>query len=160
MEKEDFDYELQDDLFDQLAGEVQNTANRNSQASTYYQKTFAFNHLRRLVEEGDSKPDFVFNLVLNEKILSVKNEENPAKLILNLLNALFLWFDLGILDLHPIFTHFHDYVLVYLYLHLPVYLCEKITQLMLFGHKWLKKLEPLLYELLDPLKANPCDQQT
>ena len=152
LEKEDFDFELQDDLSEQFFIQINSESTGISLDSLDYQKTFVFNQLR--TKKSDSK--FSFDLILIKKILLAKNEENFAKLVLNLLNVLFLWFDLGILDLHPIFILAHDYLLIYLYLHWPIYLLTQITRFLLFCHRWLKKFEKPLYERLDSrIKISP-----
>ena len=134
LEKENFELEINDDLFDQFVSQVHNATSQDTMAYSDYQQTFFANHLIRTKVE--SKTDLAFSLAFIKKTLLARNDENFAKLVLNLLNVLFLWFDLGILDLHPIFMLSHDYLLVYLYLHLPVYLFTKITQFLLFSHRW------------------------
>ena len=139
--EEDFGYELRDDLFDQLFAKMKAETTRNLFDNSDYTQSFVFNQFKNV----SFPDDFTFNLGLIKKIQSAKNEENAAKLVLNLLNALFLWFDLGPLDLHPIFIFAHDYLLVYLYLHWPIYLLTQITRFVLFSHRWLKKFERPLY---------------
>ena len=131
LEEEDLGYELQDDLFDQYFSQVHRVSTPNLLDTSNFQQMFAFNQLKR-APHTDS--DLSFSLSLIKKTLSVKNE---AKFILGLLNVLF-WFDLGILDLHPVFIYCRDYLLF-----------GKITQILLFSRKWLKKLEPPLYEFLN-----------
>ena len=147
LEKENFGHEIHDDLFDQFVTQVHNATSQDTMAYSDYQQLFFANNLIRA--QINSNQDFAFSLVFIKKTLLAKNDENFAKLVLNLLNVLFLWFDLGILDLHPIFMLSHDYLLVYLYLHWPVYLLTKITQFMFFSHRWLKKFEQPLYQRLD-----------
>ena len=142
VEKEDFDFELRDDLFEQLSAQIETETTSNSLGSLDYQKTSVFNQLKEADDFPDS--DFFLSLSLIKKTQSAKNE---AKLILGLLNVLF-WFDLGILDLHPIFVYFYAYLLVWL----PIYLIDKITQFLIFSHRWLKKFEAPLYKRLDSRK--------
>ena len=149
IEKEDFDFELQDDLFEQLFAQIKTKAPRNLLDSSNYHQKSVFNQLKRVDYHSDS--DFTFSLTLIKKTQSSKNE---AKLILGLLNVLF-WFDLGILDLHPIFIYFYAYLLVWL----PTYLIEKITQFLVFIHRWLKKFEEPLYKRLDSRKQNSRQTQ-
>ena len=149
VKKRHFDCELEDGLFEQLFIKIKTETTRNSlDILDYYTQAFVFNNLKRVLY---SDSDFTFGLVFIKKTLSAKNED-LAKLVLNLLNVLFLWLDLGILDLHPIFMLFHHHILIYLYLHLPVYLFNKITQFLLFANKRLKKVKPLLYERLKARK--------
>ena len=171
VKKRDFDCEILDDLYEQLFVQIKNKTTYNLLDSLDYQQTFSFNQLKKFVysdsdfdyyDEGFDLFDpydpydsaFTFSLVLIKKTLSAKNEENFAKLVLNLLNVLFIWFDLGILDLHPIFMLTHDYLLVYLYLHWPRYLLEKFTQFLHFSYRWLKKFEQPLYGRIKPRKRN------
>ena len=150
VEKEDFDFELQDDILDQLFIRINQTETTSGWLDSLdYQKTFIFNELK---EADKPDTDLTLSLSLIKKTLSSKNEENLAKLLLNLLNVLFLWFDLGILDLHPIFILTHDYLLVYLYFHWPIYLLTKLTQFLFFISKWLKKFEKPLYKRLNARK--------
>ena len=150
VEKKDFVFELQDDLFEQLFIRINQTEMTSGWLDSLdYQQTSVFN---RLKEADKDDTDLILSLALVKKTLSAKNEENLAKLVLNLLNVLFLWFDLGILDLHPIFVLAHDYLLVYLYLHWPLYLLTKITQFLFFISKWLKKFEKPLYIRLNARK--------
>ena len=142
VEKGDFDFELRDDLFDQLFTKANTETAHNSMDDSDYYQTFVFNQLKQITY---SHSHFTSSLSLIKRTIYAKNEENLAKLVLNLLNALFLWFDLGILDLHPIFILSHDYLLVYLYLHWPVYLLTKITRFVFLSHRWLKKFERPLY---------------
>lgn len=146
LEEEHFGFELQDDLFEQFFSMVQNVTTHSLLDNSDDQQTFVFNHLRERVFSAES--DLIFSLDLIRKVLVAKNEENFAKLVLNLLNVLFLWFDLGILDLHPAFPFLRDYLLVWL----PLYLLGKFNQILRFCTKWLKKLKPHLYELVKPHK--------
>ena len=141
VEKEDFDFELRDDLLDQLFVKIKAETILNLLNNLDYQQTFMFNQLKR---DDYSSSHFTFSLSLIKKTQSAKNE---AKLILGLLNVLF-WFDLGILDMHPIFAYFHGYLLIWL----PIYLLNKLTQFLVFSHRWLKKFEQPLYKRLHSRK--------
>ena len=92
--------------------------------------------------------DFTFSLAFLQKIVFSTNEENLGMLVLSLLNVLFIWFDLALLDLYPISLLFcdnlypvilllHDHLLLPLYRHLPFSI-----------YKWLKKFAFPFYELL------------
>ena len=146
LEKEDFGLELDEDLFEQIF--LIRNQKRNKQAKWNYEKVLVDNQFRNNFFASDSESDFIFNLIFLKKIVFLTNEENFGMLILSLLNVLSLWFDLGVLDLHPFFPLFHDHVLVYLYLHLPVFLFHKITQFLIFSSNWLKKFKLPLYKRL------------
>ena len=140
IEKEDFGCDLQNDLFDQLSIQIKAETIHNVLDSNYSQ-IFVFNYLKEVI---DTNSDLTLSLALIKKTFFAKNDE-LAKFVLNLLNVLFIWYDLGPLDLHPIFILTHDYLLIYLYLHWPIYLLNKITQFVIFGRRWLKKFERPLY---------------
>ena len=131
LEEEEFGMEVNEDLFEQL---YYSSAQKNKNKGTNYQQQFVNNHLR---EDKQFDSDFSFSVAFLQKVVSSTNEENLGQLILGLLNVLFIWFDLGVLDLHPVFVHFHGNFLIYLYIRLPTFVC-----------RWLKKLKSLLYEPL------------
>lgn len=147
LEAPDFRFELQEDLFEQL-NSVE--LNRNKRTASNYQ-LLVNNHLKMVEKLG---AQFTYNLAFLQKIVLSTNEENIGMLLLGLLNVLCIWFDLGVLDIHPVFGLSHDYFLVYLYLHFPVFLFDKISQFLLFSSKWLRKFELPLYELIDCRKRN------
>ena len=136
VEEEAFGIEVEEDLFEQLYSAQKN---RNKRTDLNYQQLFVDNHFR---EEWafKSESSFAFKLVFLQKVVSSTNEENFGQLILSILNMLFIWFDLGVLDLHPLLVR------------LAVLLSNKITQFLLFACKCLRKLESPLYELLKPRK--------
>ena len=78
------------------------------------------------------------------------NEVNYATLTLALLNLLSLWLELSVLDLRPFLVRLHDHLLIYLYLHLPVFFLRRLTKSLLFSCKWLKKLKHSLYDRIEP----------
>lgn len=144
LEKDDFEYELEDDLFDQFLNQVQNMNSYNLLDNLDYSQTSTFN----LLKGERAGPHFTFSLDFIKKTLSVKND---ATLILGLLNVPF-WFDLAILDLHLAFsyllTYFRDYILIWL----PLFLLVKFIQILSFCCKWLRIFEPLLYKNLKARK--------
>ena len=135
LEEEALDLVVDEHLFEQL---YSTQKNRNKHVDLNYQQLFVTNHLRGESNDGSGFWDshFILSLVFMQKIVSSTNEENIGKLMLSLLNVLFVWFDLGVLDLHPflgclqLFTHF----------------IGKINQLLLFTCNWLKKVERRLNE--------------
>ena len=132
LEEEAFDLEVNEDLFEQLYS-VQKQKNQ----PTNYQQMFVANHLRFEYREFSERTDFTFSLVFLQKIVHSTNEETFSKLILSLLNLLCLWFDLGVLDLHPLLVR----------LHLSVNFPDKIKRFLLFTCKWLKKIKRRLNEI-------------
>ena len=123
VQEKDFKFELQEDLFQQLHWTQRNQKPTNLN----YQQVFTTNHLRF----SQSESDFSYKLLFLQRIIFSTNEENFGKLILSLLNVLVIWFDLGVLDLHPAFPLFHNHLLVYLYLHLPVFLIDKMNKILI-----------------------------
>ena len=83
-----------------------------------------------------------FSLTLNflQNFVDSTNEDNFGKILLSLFNVLFIWFDLGVLDLHPFFVQFCS----------PLYLLGKINRILLFARNRLKKFKASLYEILIP----------
>ena len=141
VEEDNFDFELQDDLFEQFFTQIKK-ATSNPRDNLEYQQTFVFNQLKRFYfKDSYSDSHFTFRLSLIKKTIYAKNEAN---LILGLLNVLF-WFDVGILDLYPIFIYFYDYLLIWLPICILYYLLNQITRFVLFSHRWLKKFERPLY---------------
>ena len=92
-EKVNSNNEINDDLFEQYSSqEIKSSLNSN------IQKLFITTNVKQT--RNLNRTNFTFELnFLKNKIL-ITNEDNFTKLILNLLNALSLWFSLCILDLH------------------------------------------------------------
>lgn len=151
VKDEDFNFELQNDLFRQFDS-VQRLKKRKKLTDLSYKQLIVVNHLKQSNYFGQ---DFRLDLNPLQKIIFSTNRNNFGKLILGLLNMLFIWFDLGVLDMHPIFILSHDYFLVYLYCHLPIFFFIKFTQLLIFSHNLLKFFETPLYESLKPFIQKP-----
>ena len=137
LEEEAFDLEVNEDLFEQLY-----SIQKNQLINLSYQQMFVANHLRRefngLGAHAEvSVSDFTFSLVFLQKIVHSSNEETFSKLILSLLNLLFFWFDLGVLDLHLVLVRLHRY------LNFP----DKIKRFLLSTCKQLKKFKRRLNEI-------------
>ena len=149
VKRKGFGSELQEDLFQQLFS-ARKQKNQKQRTNLNYKEVFFSNHLKKDLLYQDSA--FTFSLVFLQKIVHSTNEINHATLIISLLNLFSIWLELGVLDLRPFLVRFHNYFLVYLYLHLPVYLFRKHIQYLFFCCKWLKKVEPKLYKRLDSRK--------
>ena len=127
LEEEAFDLEVNEDLFKQLYS-VQKQKNQ----PTNYQQMFVSNHLKDEIKSlSADASDFTFSLVFLQKIVHSTNEETFSKLILNLLNVLCLWFDLGVPDLHMVLVRLHGHV------NFP----DKIKRFLRFTCKRLKKIK-------------------
>ena len=149
MKEKHFGLEVHEDLFEQLYSAQQ----KNKRTKLNNQKQFVVNRLRKSYYYAD----FSFNLIFLRKVVHSTNEVNYATLNISLLNLLSIWLELGVFDLRPFFVHFHDHLLVYLYLYLPVYLLRKILKGLLFCYKWLRKIEPGLFEHIDALQKEEED---
>ena len=134
LKEEAFGLEVDEDLFEQL---YYSSVQKGKKKQTNYQQLFVDNHLRMTSDRTLSKPEFIFNSVFLQKVVSSTNEDNLGQLILNLLNVLFIWFDLDVFDL-------------YAHLHLPLLFFNKINQFLLSSFRWLKKFESPLSEQLKP----------
>ena len=121
---------------------------RNKLINFNFRQIFVTNCLKTKPFESD----FNFNMVFMQKIVFSTNEENFGKLLISLFNVLSFWFDLGVLDLYPIFFYLLNYLIPYLCIHLPVYFFTKITKFLLFCHKRLKKFKSPLYKRLKARK--------
>ena len=124
VEENAFNDEINDDLFEQYY--LQESTPMDSDKIYYlekYQKLFAFNYQKE-EKFSESSPDLNYVAISLKRKATFTNEDNFAKLILNLLNALSLWFDLGVLDCH-----------VYIF---------KLRYIFLFLFTLLTKLENLL----------------
>lgn len=120
-----------DDLFDQFNRQAAADATSNMN----YERRYVINEMKK----GATFPnDFTFAFAWFLQVLIIKNEQNYAKLILALLNALSIWLDLGVLDLHPIASRF-----------VRVYVSPKLKQFFVRACRLLLKLERRLSERLD-----------
>lgn len=131
LREDDFGLELEEDLFEQFYSAEKRT-NQNRLVNSKFEQAFYDNHFRH----SQSGSDFVFNLVFLQMVVSSSNEENISKIVFGFLNVLFIWFDLGVLDMHPRFVH--DYLLVYLYRHLPGLIFKKLKKFKFFLLKFFR----------------------
>ena len=101
-ENEDLNKEIDNDnLFEQYYNEY----GHKSPFNLNFQKLFITTKLKQELRfQNFTEPDFEFKLNFKEDKILITNEDNFTKLILNLLNALSLWTDLCILNLH-IYAH-------------------------------------------------------
>ena len=98
-----FKFEVDDDLFEQYYLQVQNVTDNYQTTDSNYQRLLATNFYseENLVIQN---PGFIFNLNFYKKKIEISNDDSSTKLVLNLLNILSFWFDLGILDMHIYFS--------------------------------------------------------
>ena len=97
LEENHFKFEVDDDLFKQYYLQVQNVTDNYLSTDSNYQRPLATNYYEIL---RGQKPDFIFKLIFYKKVITITNRDNHSRLIINLLNVLTIWFDLGVLDLH------------------------------------------------------------
>ena len=122
LEKTRFHLAINDRLFHEY---WKNVSEQNIVANYNFQRLFPVNFLaeRQAYIHGYWRSydtyDFYFSLVFLKKVTIITNEDSWISLILNLLNLLFLWFNLGLLDLPNVLS--------------------KILLLFLFTVKWLTR---------------------
>ena len=102
LQKEQFNYAINDQLFHEY---WRNVSGHSTVANYNFQRLFPINYLAEMqtyvhghVKSYDSY-DFRFSLVFLKKVTIITNEDSWISLILNLLNLLYHWFNLGLLDL-------------------------------------------------------------
>lgn len=134
---------------------AQKQQNKTKWIDLNYQHVKLTHHVRK----NTSTSDFAFKLISHKKTVKFKNKVNYMALILNLLSVVPVWFGLRGFNLLSFFVYFWDYLLIYLFLHLPFYLFVLITKILLFLCKWLKKFEMPLYKILKPHKKKIRDRR-
>ena len=147
IKEEHFGLEVDEDRFEQLYFAQKEKPNK--QTNLNYRQMFVTNHLRT---NDEFEFDFNFHLLFLRKMMHFTNEVNYATLTLSLLNLLSLYLELGVLDLRP--------VLAPLYLQLPIYLLRKLIKGLLFSCKWLEKIKPQLFDMIDPRPEDSPDSST
>lgn len=103
-----FDLLIDNDLFDEYYLN-RSKAEQSALSSQNFKRHFVFNHLSKQSvgggqESGDS--DLEFSLSFFKGVFCFTNSENWIKLIINLLNVLLLYFDVGVLELYRIEFYF------------------------------------------------------
>ena len=109
-----FNYEIDDDLFEQYYLHVQSVSDNYLLTHLNYQRLFATNYYSEEFVDDRQKPDFIFNLIFYEKMITTTNRDNHSRLIISLLNVLSIWFDLGVLDLH---AYVHKIKFIFIFIH-------------------------------------------
>ena len=103
LKKNHFKFEVDDDLFEQYYLQVQNVTDKYLSTGSNYTRSLTTNYYSNEANFYRQKPDFVFNLIFFKKNIVISNDDSSTKLVLNLLNILSFWFDLGLLDIHIYF---------------------------------------------------------
>lgn len=96
--KENFGLQINDTLFALYFNET-DKFELNKPINSNFERQFATNYLEFICDQSDSRPNFTFNLIFFKKVITITNQSNYTKLILNLLNVLIFWFDFTIIDL-------------------------------------------------------------
>ena len=159
VEKEHFGLKVDEEHFEQLYWSKKQK-NPNKRTNLNYRQLFVTNHLKK---DRHSDFDFSLTLLFLQRVVHFTNEVNYATLMLSLLNLLSLWLELSVLDLPSSLVRLHDLLLVPLYLFLPVHLLRKLIKALLVCSRWLKKLRPKLYNLINPnppVDSTASDQTT
>lgn len=118
LEREFFDLQIDDTAFEQYCDQLQNETERTKVVSSNYQRNYADNYL---IMEWLKSNEFGFRFVPTffEKIILITNKNNYVDLLLNLLNLIFFWFDIGLLDLYEKFIRVKFLI---------NYLCKKLAR--------------------------------
>ena len=112
LKENHFKFEVDDDLFEQYYLQVQNVTDNYLSTDSNYQISLATNYYHEYVDRKSY--DFNFNLIFYKKKVVISNDDSSTKLVLNLLNILSFWFDLGILDIHIYFSKVkHIFVFIF-----------------------------------------------
>lgn len=108
--REIFDLKIDDYEFEKYYNESLSNLNYLMSENSNYRRQYASNRIlfsydkdigieNAIFDKNDEKKtNFDFSLIFFKKVIKITNEENEAKLILNLLNALTVWFGFEIID--------------------------------------------------------------
>lgn len=127
------DFEINDDLFFQFyqqADEIE--ASYGEDSSKFSNQLFFHDYFVGEQKIDDTEPDFIFQANYFKSVAILKNSDNRIKLVLNLLNSLSIWFNLGILN-------FYAYLYVFL---------NKMKYIFVLSLKILLNIERLLYKFI------------
>ena len=109
LKESHFNDEIDDDLFEQYYLQVQNVTDNYQSTDSNYQRSFATNYYEIINRQ---KSDFIFNFIFYKKVITVTNRDNHSILIINLLDIFWLWFDLGVLELHA-YVHKIKFIFIF-----------------------------------------------
>lgn len=135
IEKQHFNLEIDDDLFEQYFNQIENVTSDDSKPGSNYRRQFAINHLEKGKNSKLYDADLNFELIFFKKIIVLTNQDNFAKLIMSLLNALSIWLNLDILDLHVYILDLFSKI-------------RKVGYFFNFIHKLLLKFAKILHKLM------------
>ena len=113
LEENHFNDEIDDDLFEQYYLQVQNVTDNYLSTDSNYQRLLATNYYAEEYVDDGKIPDFIFKLIFCKKVITTTNRDNHSRLIMNLLDILSIWFDLGVLDLH---TYVHKIKFIFIFI--------------------------------------------
>lgn len=119
IKQKDFDYLIDDDLFDRYIDEIEKSDDRRP-AQPNFKRLFAINHLRTEEKKRQNDPDFYLQFVYFRKVIIATNEYHYASLILSLLSNLSIWFGLK-------------------FLLIPNYFCEATQLVVLFYRRKVRR---------------------
>ena len=111
LERAEFDLKINDTLFKQYFTDVQNVTDHQAPVNLNYDRLYAVNHLRKSLKANG--PDFEYGLIFLNRV-TIATSGCLGILILALLFAASLWFDLSALGLFSTISdsldHFHSKV--------------------------------------------------
>lgn len=91
-------YELDEAVLNDLINKTEQKKKNYSFVSNY-RKRFAINYLQ-IKDHADYKPDLTFSIVFLRRVIMITNDESFSNLIINLLNLLSFYCNVGVLDLY------------------------------------------------------------
>ena len=100
LEKPDFQLKIDDQLFRDYYYAEQSPKDQSTPGNLNYERQYFLNYIKEqsLGREEDIVLNFEFNLIFRNEKLEILNEDNWAKLILNLINVLSIWLSLNMFE--------------------------------------------------------------
>lgn len=112
LESAQFKLKINDTLFEKYFADVQNVTDHQAPVNSNYHRLYAINHLRKSSKANG--PDFEYGLIFLKRVTIAKASFSWGTLLLALLFAASLWFDLSALGLFSTISdsldHFHSKV--------------------------------------------------
>lgn len=100
LEKADFHLRIDDKLFRDYYYAEQHPKDQSLPGNLNYERQYFINYIKEkpVGREEDIVLNFEFNLIFRNEKLEILNEDNWAKLILNLINVLSIWLSLNMFE--------------------------------------------------------------
>ena len=133
IEWEDFDKEIEDDLFNQMYLQTKKFQDRSYADDSYrffvsnYITSFDLDRNSEMLEKEEQQFDLEFSPIFLRKYTIFTNGEGLTKLTISILNVLSLWLNVCVLDLHQYIPY-----LFYLLIWLNVIFREKLIAIQIY----------------------------